>query len=49
MPRPSNSRALAVAQLPVVVIDPGHGGIDAGAHGVKGAVEKAIVFDFAPS
>lgn len=44
---PVNSHAAAVAPMPVVVIDPGHGGIDAGAHGVKGAVEKTIVFDFA--
>jgi len=34
---------------PVVVIDPGHGGIDTGAHGAAGVQEKAIVFDFARS
>jgi N-acetylmuramoyl-L-alanine amidase len=32
---------------PVVVIDPGHGGIDPGASGVLGAVEKTVVLDFA--
>jgi N-acetylmuramoyl-L-alanine amidase len=32
---------------PVVVIDPGHGGVDMGAIGKHGEQEKAIVFDFA--
>jgi N-acetylmuramoyl-L-alanine amidase len=32
--------------LPVIVLDPGHGGIDGGAHGVGGAVEKTLVFAF---
>jgi len=32
--------------LPVVVLDPGHGGVDGGAHGVGGAVEKTLVFAF---
>lgn len=31
---------------PMVVIDPGHGGIDAGAQGKKNVIEKEIVFDF---
>jgi len=33
--------------LPIVVLDAGHGGIDAGAHALNGALEKDIVFDFA--
>lgn len=32
--------------LPVVVVDPGHGGVDSGAM-IDGLVEKDIVFDFA--
>ncbi len=32
---------------PVVVIDPGHGGVDPGASGIDGVSEKSIVFDFA--
>lgn len=31
---------------PLVVIDPGHGGIDTGAIGVGGTLEKAVVLDF---
>ncbi|MDB5594435.1 MAG: N-acetylmuramoyl-L-alanine amidase [Hyphomicrobiales bacterium] len=31
---------------PVIVIDPGHGGIDSGAQGLSGAVEKNLVFEF---
>jgi N-acetylmuramoyl-L-alanine amidase len=33
--------------LPLVVLDPGHGGIDPGATGPGGELEKAIVLDFA--
>lgn len=48
---PSTSAAPAVsksvAALPVVVIDPGHGGVDPGAAGPEGASEKDIVFSFA--
>ena len=32
---------------PLVVIDPGHGGVDVGAAGKHGALEKTIVFEFA--
>lgn len=32
---------------PVIVIDPGHGGVDVGAAGAHGEQEKTIVFDFA--
>jgi N-acetylmuramoyl-L-alanine amidase len=31
---------------PVIVIDPGHGGIDSGAQGLSGAIEKNLVFEF---
>lgn len=37
----------AAGGLPIVVLDAGHGGIDAGAHALNGALEKDIVFDFA--
>ena len=33
--------------LPLIVLDPGHGGIDAGATGPSGETEKAIVLQFA--
>ena len=33
--------------LPVIVLDPGHGGIDGGAFGVDGATEKTLVYAFA--
>jgi N-acetylmuramoyl-L-alanine amidase len=32
---------------PVIVLDPGHGGVDGGAYGVGGAMEKTIVFEYA--
>nr|WP_235974694.1 N-acetylmuramoyl-L-alanine amidase [Stappia albiluteola] len=35
------------AGRPVVVIDPGHGGIDTGATGANGTLEKAVALDFA--
>ncbi len=43
---PPESVPPAVASLPRIVIDPGHGGVDSGAM-VGGLIEKAIVLDFA--
>jgi N-acetylmuramoyl-L-alanine amidase len=40
VPRPEGD------QRPVIVIDPGHGGIDEGTHAQNGVTEKAIVLDF---
>jgi len=40
------SDAAQQALPPVVVIDPGHGGVDGGAHGVGGVVEKTLVWEF---
>ena len=37
--------AAAPAQ-PVIVLDPGHGGVDSGARGLGGVQEKTLVFDF---
>ncbi len=36
-----------LSEKPLVVIDPGHGGVDVGAAGKHGEVEKSIVFEFA--
>jgi N-acetylmuramoyl-L-alanine amidase len=36
----------APAGPPVIVLDPGHGGVDGGAYGPPGVVEKALVYDF---
>ncbi|MPZ56791.1 MAG: AMIN domain-containing protein [Rhizobiales bacterium] len=33
-------------QRPLIVIDPGHGGIDEGTHAANGVTEKAIVLEF---
>ena len=44
---PEAPAAPARLGLPVVVLDPGHGGIDGGAFGVDGAVEKTLTFAFA--
>jgi N-acetylmuramoyl-L-alanine amidase len=35
------------ADRPVIVIDPGHGGVDGGAYGVGGATEKTLVYEYA--
>jgi len=48
--KPAEPEALAAsgdADLPLVVIDPGHGGVDAGALSRHGEVEKTIVLEFA--
>ena len=44
--RKSRAPKLAASTRPVIVLDAGHGGIDTGARGVGGAVEKTIVFNF---
>ena len=51
--RPAHAPKQAVAvqpdsdPRPVIVIDPGHGGIDTGTHGLDGTYEKDIVLAFA--
>jgi N-acetylmuramoyl-L-alanine amidase len=35
-----------LAQPPVIVLDPGHGGIDSGANGFGGVQEKTLVYEF---
>ncbi len=42
----SASAAPAVAPPPVIVLDPGHGGVDGGANGVGGLQEKTLVYEF---
>jgi N-acetylmuramoyl-L-alanine amidase len=39
--------AAAAARLPLIVLDPGHGGRDPGAIGVRGTQEKAVVLSVA--
>jgi len=46
-PAPPPAASAAASDKPVVVIDPGHGGVDMGASGRHGEQEKAIVFEFA--
>jgi N-acetylmuramoyl-L-alanine amidase len=36
----------AARSQPVIVLDPGHGGTDSGARGLRGIEEKTLVFDF---
>jgi N-acetylmuramoyl-L-alanine amidase len=38
--------APVLAQPPVIVLDPGHGGIDGGAIGLGGVQEKTLVYEF---
>ncbi|WP_020185217.1 N-acetylmuramoyl-L-alanine amidase [Methylopila sp. 73B] len=44
---PPQAKLAEKTDLPVVVIDPGHGGVDPGAAGPNGASEKDIVLAFA--
>lgn len=44
---PEKPAAPAGDNRPVVVIDPGHGGLDSGAIGVANTIEKDVVFAFA--
>ncbi len=47
-PAPAAAASAApVADRPVIVLDPGHGGVDGGAYGIGGAVEKTLVYDYA--
>jgi N-acetylmuramoyl-L-alanine amidase len=46
-PAPAPASPAAPADKPVVVIDPGHGGVDMGATGRRGEHEKDIVLEFA--
>ncbi|ARN83820.1 hypothetical protein B1812_19555 [Methylocystis bryophila] len=39
--------AAEMGQLPLVVLDPGHGGVDMGAQSRHGDMEKMVVFEFA--
>jgi len=41
------SLSMAMAQKPIVVIDPGHGGVDSGAVGTNGILEKEVVMGIA--
>ena len=36
----------AIPAQPVIVLDPGHGGVDSGARGLGGVQEKSLVFSF---
>ena len=42
----ANSPTAGAPARPVIVLDPGHGGVDSGARGLHGAQEKTLVFDF---
>nr|WP_293294589.1 N-acetylmuramoyl-L-alanine amidase [Allomuricauda sp.] len=39
--------SIGMAQKPIVIIDPGHGGPDSGAVGTNGVLEKDVVLDIA--
>ena len=42
----AGAASAAVQAPPVIVLDPGHGGVDSGARGLHGVQEKTLVFDF---
>ena len=44
---PENTADAASSGPPVIVLDPGHGGVDGGAYGRGGVVEKTVVYDYA--
>ena len=46
-PDPVTPDATAKVQLPLIMLDPGHGGIDVGAAGANGELEKALVLKVA--
>jgi N-acetylmuramoyl-L-alanine amidase len=46
-PQPVALTAPAPSTKPVIVLDPGHGGVDLGASSAHGDIEKNIVLDFA--
>jgi len=46
-PPPREQQSLSGDTRPVIVLDPGHGGIDTGTKGPNGLMEKDIVLDFA--
>lgn len=41
-----NAVQTANSAQPVIVLDPGHGGVDSGARGLRGVQEKVLVFEF---
>jgi N-acetylmuramoyl-L-alanine amidase len=43
----TDADSASAAGPPVIVLDPGHGGVDGGAYGPKGVVEKTLVYAFA--
>jgi N-acetylmuramoyl-L-alanine amidase len=47
MPSPRDQQTSPGDNRPVIVLDPGHGGIDTGTKGPHGQMEKEIVLDFA--
>lgn len=47
LPKPEKEQAAAGDPRPIVVLDPGHGGIDTGAHAHGGEMEKTVALEFA--